>query len=132
MGAQLFIRTSRSTRLTRAGKLYLEHEALQLLVPVVDRAIDAHEVGNYQEYISLATSDLASKITENGFLAAHREVAPQLGTLRSKELLASLRRGNNPMLLFSAKFSNTEDDILINVKFKDGSEPPLIEWLWIE
>lgn len=36
------------------------------------------------------------------------------------------------MLLFSAKFSNTEDDILINVKFKDGSEPPLIEWLWIE
>ena len=109
-----------------------DKEALQLLMPVVDRALHAHQVGNYQEYLSVITSDLAEKITEEGFLKAHREVAPQLGTLQSKLFLASLRRGKNPMLLFSARFSGTGDDIVINVTFKNRTEPPLIEWLWIE
>jgi hypothetical protein len=109
-----------------------DKDALQLLMPVVDRALHAHQVGNYQEYLSVITSDLAGKVTEEGFLKAHREEAPKIGSLQSKSFLASLRRGKNPMLLFSAKFSDTEDDIVINVTFKSGTEPPLIEWLWIE
>ncbi|OMH30554.1 hypothetical protein [Motiliproteus sp. MSK22-1] len=107
-------------------------EALQLLLPVVDRALYAHQAGDYQEYLSVITSNLAAKITQEDFMRAHREVAPQLGTLQSKLLLAALRRGENPMLLFSAKFSGTEDDIVINITFKNGTKPPLIEWLWIE
>ena len=107
-------------------------EALRLLMPVVDRALHAHQVGNYQEYLSVITGDLAGQVTEEGFLKAHREVVPQLGTLQSKSFLASLRRGENPMLLFSAKFSGTEDDIVISATFKSSTEPPLIEWLWIE
>jgi len=109
-----------------------DEEALQLLMPVVDRALYAHQVGNYQEYLSIVTSDLAAKVSEEGFLKAHREVAPQLGALQSKKFLASLRRGKNPMLLFAARFSLTEDDVVINVTFKSGTKPPLIEWLWIE
>ncbi len=109
-----------------------DKEALQLLMPVIDRALHAHRVGNYQEFVSVITSDLARKITEEGFMKAHHEIAPQLGTLQSKCFLASLQRGKNPMFLFSAKYSGTEDDVLINVTFKSGTEPPLIDWLWIE
>ncbi|NVK21806.1 MAG: hypothetical protein HWD86_04765 [Kangiellaceae bacterium] len=109
-----------------------DKEALQLLLPVVDTALHAHQTGNYQEYLSVITNELARKVSEEGFLKAHRELAPQLGTLQSKSFLASLRRGKNPMMLFSAKFSGTEDDIVINVTFKSGTEPPLIDWLWIE
>ena len=109
-----------------------DQEALQLLMPVIERALHAHTVGNYQEFVSVITHDLAEKITEEGFIKAHHEIAPQLGTLQSKYFLASLQRGKNPMLLFSAKFSGTEDDVLINVTFKSGTEPPLIDWLWIE
>ncbi len=109
-----------------------DKEPLQLLIPVVERALHAHQAGNYQEYLSVITSDLAAKVTKESFMRAHREVAPQFGTLQSKTFLASLRRDENPMLLFSAKFSATEDDIVINVTFKNGTEPPLIDWLWIE
>ncbi|QWU99777.1 hypothetical protein [Francisella salimarina] len=109
-----------------------DKEALDLLIPVVDRALYAHQVGDYQEYLSIITSDLAAKVTEKSFMKVHREVAPQLGTLQSKKFLVSLRRDQNPMLLFSAKFSGTEDDVVINVTFKSGTVPPLIEWLWIE
>ena len=107
-------------------------EALQVLMPIVDRALHAHQVGDYREYLCEITSDLAEKVTEEGFIRAYQNLAPQLGTIQSKSFLASLRRGENPMLVFSAKFSGTEDDILINVTFRSGSEPPLIEWLWIE
>lgn len=109
-----------------------DKEALQRLLPVVDTALYAHQVGNYQEYLSVITSELAEKVSEEGFLKAHRELAPQLGTLQSKSFLASLSRGNNPMMIFSAKFSGTQDDIVINITFKSGTNPPLIDWLWIE
>ena len=109
-----------------------DKDALLILMPVLDRALHAHKVGNYQEYVSIITSDLAGKISEEGFKKAHREISPTLGTLQSKCFLASLQRGKNPMLLFSAKFSGTEDDVLINATFKNGTEPPLIDWLWIE
>lgn len=107
-------------------------EALQLLMPIVDRALHAHQVGDYQAYLSLITKELAGKVTEESFLKAHREIVPMLGSLQSKVFLASLRRGKNPMLLYSAKFSGTKDDVVINVTFKSGTEPPLIDWLWIE
>ena len=41
-----------------------DEEALQLRLPVVDRALFAHQVGNYQEYLSVVTSNLAEKVTE--------------------------------------------------------------------
>ena len=109
-----------------------EEEALRLLMPVVDRALKAHERGNYQAYLSVITADLAKKVSEEGFLRAYREIAPQLGRLKSKTLLASLRRGQDPMLIFAAKYENTQDDIVINITFKNATPPPLITWIWIE
>ena len=107
-------------------------EALQVLMPIVDRAMHAHQVGDYSEYSRVITSDLAEKVTEEGFRRAYQDLAPQFGTMQSRLFLASLRRGDNPILVFSAKFSATEDDILVSVTFRNGSQPPLIAWLWIE
>jgi len=106
--------------------------ALKLLTPVVDKALIAHQEGNYQDYVSIITNELAEKVTEESFIRAHKEIAPQLGKLQSKSFLASLKRDANPMLLFSAKYSGTEDDILINVTFRNDTQPPKIDWLWIE
>lgn len=109
-----------------------EADALALLMPVVDRALEAHRVGDYPAYRSLITDELAAAVSEAGFMRAHREVAPALGALRSKVLLASLRRGSDPMLVFAARYAATADDVLITVTFRDGTAPPLIAGLWIE
>ncbi|WP_448546475.1 hypothetical protein [Thalassotalea fusca] len=106
--------------------------ALKLLTPVVDKALVAHQEGNYRDYAAIITNELAEKVTEESFARAHKEIAPQLGKLQSKSFLAALKRDTNPMLLYSAKYSGTEDDILINVTFKNGTHPPQIDWLWIE
>lgn len=109
-----------------------ESEAMQLLMPIIDKALLAHESGNYDDYCSLITDKLAEKVSREGFAKAHREIAPQLGTLESKSFLGSLNQGENPMLTFSARYSGIEEDIVITIIFENGSEPPLIDWLWIE
>ena len=109
-----------------------EKTALDKLLPTVDHALGAHESGDYDSYLLIITHELSEKVSREGFEKAHTELFPYLGKLGSKTFLGSFKRGLNPMLLFAAKYANTEDDILINVTFKNGTEPPLIDWLWIE
>lgn len=107
-------------------------EALPLLAPVVGKALHAHQTGNYAAYRAVITDNLAAMVSEEAFVQAYKEVSPLLGQMKSKKFLSSLRRGEDPVLLYKAKFTRTDDDILIQVTFKNHSQPPLIDRLWIE
>lgn len=109
-----------------------ENEALKTLEPILSKALLAHIEGDFEAYSALISEELASMISESKFKKAHREIQPQLGELVSKKFIASLKKGDNPMLLFSAKYTATLDDVLINVTFKNKTSPPKIDWLWIE
>ena len=109
-----------------------EDEALEKLEPILNRALDAHIKGDFESYSELISDKLAGIISKSGFEKAHKEIQPKLGDLVSKTFIASLKRGENPMLLFSAKYSATSDDILINITYKNETSPPQIDWLWIE
>lgn len=109
-----------------------DKQALERLIPVLDQALHAHQVGDYQAFLSVITPELAEQISEDGFAMAFQELAPQLGKLESKSFLAALRRQDNPLLLFAARFAATGDDVLIQAMFKNGTEPPLIDSFWIE
>lgn len=114
------------------GQYGEEKEALEILLPVVEQAIKAHQQGDYDAYITLVDDSLAKEIDREQFIQAHQEIHPQLGNIVSKRFLGGLNRGGDPMLLFSAKYELISDDILINITFENGSRPPRIRWLWIE
>ena len=107
-------------------------EALAILMPVVDIALKAHETGDYQAFRNVITDSLAARITPEGFQNAYEAIAPQLGPLISKRLVAALNRAGNPRLLFVARYTKTSDDILINITFTNNAEAPLINEMWIE
>lgn len=107
-------------------------EALAILMPVVDLALKAHESGDYQAFRDVMTDSLAAIITPDGFQHAYEAIAPQLGQLISKRLVASVNRAVNPRLLFVARYSYASDDIVINVTLNNFAEPPLINEIWIE
>ena len=107
-------------------------EALALLMPVVDIALKAHETGDYQAFRDVMTDSLAARITPEGFQNAYAAIAPQLGQLTSKRLIAAVNRAGNPRLLFVARYTNTSDDIMINITFTNDAEAPLINEMWIE
>ncbi|SMO54876.1 hypothetical protein [Gracilimonas mengyeensis] len=107
-------------------------EALSVLEPVLRTALQAHEKGEYEAYTEIITEELRAKISKENFLKAHKEIAPQLGEFQSLRFLGSLNKEPDPLLVFSASYSATIDDILIRVAFKNETEPPKIKWLWIE
>ncbi len=107
-------------------------EALAILMPVVDIVLKAHETGDYQAFRNVITDSLAARITPEGFQNAYEAIAPQLGPLISKRLVAALNRAGNPRLLFVARYTKTSDDILINITFTNNAEAPLINEMWIE
>lgn len=107
-------------------------EALSKLEPVLRTALQSHENGDYEAYSEIITEELKKKIPKENFLKAYEEIAPQLGQLQSLKFLGSLNKDANPLLLFSAGYSETTDDVLVQVTFKNETEPPKIHWLWIE
>ncbi|MBR9794001.1 MAG: hypothetical protein GYB58_19870 [Gammaproteobacteria bacterium] len=107
-------------------------QALKILMPVVDIALKAHETGDYQAFRNVMTDSLAARITPDGFQNAYKTIAPELGPLISKRLLAAVNRAGNPRLLFVARYTNTSDDILINITFTNSADAPLINEMWIE
>ena len=107
-------------------------EALPKIMPVVDVALKAHETGDYQAFRKVMTNSLAARITPEGFKNAYEAIAPQLGVLISKRLVAAVNRAGNPRLLFVARYINTSDDIVINITFTSNADGPLINEMWIE
>jgi len=107
-------------------------EALPKFLPVLEVALAAHQTGDYDAYLSVVTKALASKVSRSGFAKAHKEVAPQLGELKSKRFLGAIKKHNKPTLLFVANYANCEDDVLISATFENNTLPAKIDWLWIE
>lgn len=106
--------------------------ALARVLPVVDSILEAHETGDYRNFATLVTEELRNKVTDEGFRKAHLEMQPTLGRLQSKRFLGALNRGGNPLFLWAAKYERCADDVLIRIGFKNGTEPPRVDWIWIE
>jgi len=109
-----------------------EAEALRILEPVLDRALEAHQTGDYNTFLELVTPAFASAVPEAGFARAHREVAPTLGELLDKRFLGAFRRSDDPVLIYVARYDATDSDVLIRAQFKNGLSHPKIDWMHIE
>lgn len=103
-------------------------EALEKLLPVVEALLGAHEAGNYKEFCTYMNE---IETPEQIFLKGSEELKSTFGCLVSKKFLGALKRKENPMLLFSAKYTATGDDVLITVLFNNGTQPPKGESIWI-
>ena len=109
-----------------------EETALDTVGPIADSMLEAHEAGDYQRFSSLATDGLKRKVTPHGFSKAHQNLQPAFGRLLSKRFLGSLNRNGDPLFLWVAKYENRSDDVLIQIGFKNSTEPPRVDWIWIE
>lgn len=78
LGAQLFVRTTRSTRLTRAGHEFLRH--VRRILPMVQQARDSTlAVANgYQQQLRVALSDALPSPCLPALLARCREQEPEV------------------------------------------------------
>ncbi|MCO8611179.1 LysR family transcriptional regulator [Burkholderia multivorans] len=93
LGAQLFVRTSRSTRLTRAGKLLLDH--VPRVFTAIQQARDSvHAAANgFHGQLRIALSDGIPPSRFSTFLALCRQEEPEIEIRLSEVSLAQQIKG---------------------------------------
>lgn len=93
LGVQLFVRTTRSTRLTRAGKLFLEH--VPRVFAALEQARDSVKsaVNGYHNQLRIALSDGITPLRLSALLALCRQEDPEIDIRLSEVPLSQQIRG---------------------------------------
>lgn len=108
LGAQLFVRTTRSTRLTRAGKLFLEHvpRIFTALQQARDSVIAA--ANGFHSQLRVALSDGIPPSRFSTFLALCRQEEPEIDIRLSEIPLAQQIKGLHDDL-YDAGFARSDE-----------------------
>ncbi|MCK4141940.1 LysR family transcriptional regulator [Ralstonia pseudosolanacearum] len=93
LGVQLFVRTTRSTRLTRAGKLFLEH--VPRVFAAIQQARDSVKAAanGYHGQLRVALSDGITPALFSAFLALCRQEEPEVEIRLSQVPLSQQLKG---------------------------------------
>ena len=108
LGAQLFVRTTRSTRLTHAGRVFLEH--VPRVFAALDQARDSVKAasGGYHGQLRIALSDGIAQPRISEFLAQCRTEDPEVEIRLSETSLSQQIKGLN-INLFDAGFAHSDE-----------------------
>ena len=121
LGAQLFVRTSRSTRLTRAGKLFLGH--MPRIFTALEQARESVKsaANGYHGQLRIALSDGITPSRLPALLARCREEDPEIEIRLFEVPLAQQIKGLQDDL-YDAGFSmadEVDDGILVELAWED-------------
>jgi len=108
LGTQLFVRTTRSTRLTRAGKLFLEH--VPRIFTALQQARDSAKTAanGFYSQLRVAISDGIPASWFSAFLALCREEEPEV-EIRLSEVSFSQQIKGLPEDLYDVGFSRSDE-----------------------
>lgn len=109
-----------------------KEEALTNLLPLVNVVIDAHVEGDYEKFSSVCSKRFLSQVTKDNFDRANQHFQPQMGAIIAKTLLTAIKQRGQTVLVYVAKFSNTEDDVLIRIALCKENDEAKIDWIVIE
>ena len=121
LGVQLFVRTSRSTRLTLAGRFFLEHVPRVLAVLEQARESVKAAANGFQGQLRIALSDCVAPFRLSGLLARCREEDPDIEIRLFEVPLAQQLQGLRDEL-YDAGFSMADevgDGLIVEPAWED-------------
>ena len=121
LGVQLFVRTSRSTRLTQAGRFFLEHVPRVLAVLEQARESVKAAANGFQGQLRIALSDCVTPFRLSGLLARCREEDPDIEIRLFEVPLAQQLQGLRDEL-YDAGFSMADevgDGLIVEPAWED-------------
>ena len=107
-------------------------QALDKVGPILDDLLRAHEKQDYELFACHLAREIRKKVPEQQFLQAARDTHKRLGRCEKRRFLAALRRDDRPMLLWSARFSGSKNDILISMILEQQDDTVAVHWFWLE
>lgn len=80
--------------------------------------INGLDSGNYEKYIRDFTDESKKSFTREIFQDAHKAVDSKLGKIKTRQYLGSYQKNEYWVLLWKAKYSKTNEDILLELYVK--------------
>ena len=100
--------------------------------PIVDNIIDGMRTEDYAKYSRDFSESLKKALTEGAFLRDNRDMRSQLGECKSGEYMGFMNQAGSTMVLYKARFSKTEDDLLIRLSVSKEQDRYLVVGIWVQ
>jgi DNA-binding transcriptional LysR family regulator len=109
LGAPLFVRNKRSTRLTRAGKLFLEHVPRVFALDQARTSVEAAAAG-FHDQLRIALSGGITPLRLSSLMAMCRQEDPDIAIHFSEVSLSQQLKGLHEDL-YDVEFAQSADDV---------------------
>lgn len=93
-------------------------DAVQAGQVMADSVINGLDSGNYEMYVRDFTDESKKSFTDKIFQDAHKAVDSHLGKIKTKQYLGSYQKNGYWVLLWKAKYSKANEDILLELYVK--------------
>ena len=85
---------------------------------MADSVINGLDSGNYEMYVRDFTDESKKSFTDKIFQDAHKAVDANLGKIKTRQYLGSYQKNEYSVLLWKAKYSKSNEDILLELYVK--------------
>lgn len=107
-------------------------EVTMIAEPILDNILEAFELNDYLRYSKDFDATLKEAISEKKFVEVDRYFQDSLGDYQSREYLGFVVKGKMSVVLWKARYSNSEDDVMIKLVVSKRGDECLVTGLWFQ
>ena len=103
-----------------------------IATPILNNILEGLKNNDYEKYTK--DFDLTAKeaITQEAFKKAVDELKSEIGNYVEKKFMGFLNKGQMTLVIWKAKFDQTQDDILVRLVLSKREKQYLVTGLWFE
>ena len=107
-------------------------EVTMIAEPILDNILEAFELNDYLRYSRDFDATLKESVSEKKFVEVDRYFQDSLGDYQSREYLGFVVKGKMSVVLWKARYSNSEDDVMIKLVVSKRGGECLVTGLWFQ
>ena len=107
-------------------------EVIPVAEEVLNNILTGFQEGDYSKYARDFDDTFKESISEEKFLETRRQLENSIGNCQTKKYLGFLNKGQTTIILWKARFDQSQDDILIKLIMSKRGDKNLVTGLWFQ
>lgn len=109
-----------------------DKEVQAVAEPILDAVLTGLNDGNYALYAQYFDSTMKNAIPEKKFLKVREDIAKKMGKYQSRTYLGFLKKANLTLAIWKARFSGSDDDVLVRLVLSPHGDKVEVAGLWFQ
>lgn len=100
--------------------------------PILEGILSGLATGTYEKYVKDFDGTLKEMTPETSFAETSRQINGSIGKHQSRKYLGFLNKERMTIVLWKARFDNTNDDVLIKLIISEKNEEYSVSGVWFQ